>query len=123
MDVKNFIAWVKDKTDTIRELVILYVGTILAAAVSFSFFEDKSIWDSLWWAVVTGLTIGYGDQYPTTIGGRITTFVLAHLVILVIIPLVVGHVVTRMVKNQNEFTDSEQRKMMELLEKISKEKR
>jgi hypothetical protein len=32
-----------------------------------------SIWASIYWALVTGTTLGYGDLYPTTVGGRLIT--------------------------------------------------
>lgn len=33
-----------------------------------------SVFHSLWWAVTTLTTVGYGDAYPITTGGRILTF-------------------------------------------------
>jgi voltage-gated potassium channel len=32
--------------------------------------------DALWWGYVTATTVGYGDQYPVTTGGRITGLIM-----------------------------------------------
>lgn len=68
-----------------EEIVLFFSATAILmylSAVGIYYFENdaqpevfSSVFDALWWSVVTLTTVGYGDSYPITAGGKLFTFV------------------------------------------------
>lgn len=68
-----------------EEIVLFLVVALMLlyfSAVGIYYFENDaqpkvfaSVFHSLWWSVATLTTVGYGDIYPITVGGKIFTFV------------------------------------------------
>lgn len=102
----------RNATDTFKELIIIYLSVIVVCAGLFAFFESKPFFDSIWWAFVTAMSVGYGDMYPVTLGGRITAVVLMCTSLLVIIPLIITRLVEKMLDDRDKFTHEEQTKLL-----------
>ena len=102
-----------------EEIVLFFIVTSIFVFLSSSgiyFFENEaqpnvftSVFHSLWWAVVTLTTVGYGDVYPITIGGKIFTFFV--LIIGVGIVTVPAGLVATALSKAREIEEEEDKKI------------
>ncbi len=66
----------------LRSLYLALLSLIRAGAVVIAVVEKIPIGEALYFAFITGLTVGYGDIVPTTTVGRIISVFLAFVGIL-----------------------------------------
>jgi voltage-gated potassium channel len=86
--------------DSLRIAAILTLAAVVVAGAAQSAVdagEYGSLWDGVWWAVVTVTTVGYGDLYPKTVQGRLIEIVLMFVGI-GFLSLLTASIASRLVK-------------------------
>lgn len=105
-----------------KEEIVLFLGAavivLFLAAVGIYHFEREaqpeafaSVFHCLWWSLCTLTTVGYGDVFPVTAGGKLFTFFVL-LVGLGVIAVPAGLVASALAKAR-EMEDAERRQLAE----------
>jgi len=75
--LKLFVQALSAVRNELKFTLFLSILTILFSASAIYFLENEaqpdkfgSITESIWWATVSLATVGYGDVYPITVGGK-----------------------------------------------------
>lgn len=98
-----------------RVLIAAAVTLVLGAWLVLLFEENAkggnihNYPDALWWAVVTVTTVGYGDRFPVTGGGRVVAVVLM-LVGIGLIGVLTATVASVFIKEHTDATKEEYKK-------------
>ena len=77
---------IKEKSKQILSSVVMVLILMIASSLCMYSLEHeaqpevfKNAFSGIWWSASTLLTIGYGDIYPVTVGGRIMAIVISFL--------------------------------------------
>lgn len=95
-----------------RWLGIAFATVFLGCSLAYGLIEDKGPVESMWWALVTGSTVGYGDFYPETTAGRGVGAVLI-VSMLVLVACATANLTARLIPDPHVFTDEEQRELFD----------
>jgi voltage-gated potassium channel len=71
--IKHFL----QVTWKLKSIYVSFIGIFILGAGVLSYYEKLSYGDALYFTLITGLTVGYGDISPQSIEGRIAAIFLA----------------------------------------------
>jgi voltage-gated potassium channel Kch len=111
------IKTIHNYTDSIGEICAYFAGLILLGGAAFSYIEGETLFRSIYWATITATSVGYGDISPKTTPGMALAMAVAVFG-LILMALLIAKVHSVLIRNDHEFTDEEQRLILEKLTKI-----
>jgi voltage-gated potassium channel len=105
-------------TNSWKALIFSYLVLLFGCSLLYDRFEGKSFADSIWWAIVTASTVGYGDSYPNTWQGRVMAGVLISAMIFFVLPLITAHFASKLIVDNDAFKHDEQEEIKNNLREI-----
>ena len=109
---------VQAATDTFKELAAIYLSLLVISAAIYMQLEGRTFLESFYWAGTTATSTGYGDIIPKTAGGQALAFILMHVSIFGVAPLIIVRLVDRLNENRNAFTHEEQLLILESIARV-----
>lgn len=103
---------------SLNRLCAVLGGVYTLAVASYVTAEHHSVGDAVWWAFMTFTTVGYGDQYPHTLVGRMAGMILVFTAVFIAVPTITAIVSARIIGDEHLFTHQEQEEIKELLREI-----
>ena len=67
---------------SVKSIFLMLIGLIVLGAFLISVTEAQSFGDALYFASITGLTVGYGDMVATTSIGRVVSVLIGFVGVL-----------------------------------------
>lgn len=108
--------------DTSRKRLAALAGLLAAlygiAVASYMRYDHHGLADACWWAFMTLTTVGYGDQYPTSVQGRLAGVILVMAAVFIIVPTLTAVVASRLIVDDDAWTHDEQELVKRLLTEL-----
>lgn len=101
-----------------RTLILSYLAFILVTGSLFSVLDGVGFGDSIWWAVVTASTVGYGDITPQSWQARLLAALLISVMVLLVIPLITAHFASKLIVDNDAFHHEEQEELKANLRRV-----
>ena len=105
---------------TVVILVLVGAGMVLGFEHNASGSNIHDYGDALWWSVVTVTTVGYGDRFPITAGGRGVAVVLM-LVGIGLVGVLTATVASYFVEQRDESRDADFNRRLDRIEQMIEE--
>lgn len=110
--IQQLVGAVSWLCDSGRRVVAVIVVNVAACAAGFTLLEDSDPVESVYWAVTTATTTGYGDVSPATAAGRaLAMWLMVSSVALVAIAT--ARLAARLVQDPHLFSHEEQEELKE----------